>query len=162
MHCLGHSKPAPAQTLPSATGYLPPWWSTWLDNLQHPHWRGTFPSWLTEVISRGWRLVSCLLSAFLMAPSLARVPSCLASLSSNSKLLTWFFQHWSSHVRMCSPECQLKPFCVSHSSLRDRIRVTISGSASSCCCPDGADSSSCLTRWVGFLVLLQCLLQGVG
>ena len=56
-HCPDHNKPAPTWLIPSGTGYLSPWWSTFFDNLQYPHWKDTFLSWLTEVASKGWGLV---------------------------------------------------------------------------------------------------------
>jgi len=65
-----------------------------------------------------------------MPPSLARDPSCLASLLSNSKLLVPLSQHRSSQVTMCSPGWRLKPFCMSRSLLRDRDQVMISVSIS--------------------------------
>jgi len=80
-----------------------------------------------------------------MPPSLARDPSCLASLPSNSKLLAPLSQHHSSQVAMCSPGWWLKSFRMSHSSPRDRDRVMISGSASFFCSCDGPGSLSSLT-----------------
>jgi len=78
-----------------------------------------------------------------MPPSLARDPSCLASLPSNYKLLAPLSQHHSSQVTMCSPGWRLKSFRMSRSSLRDRDRVMISVSIS---CDDPGSSSSLLER----------------
>ena len=57
VHCLGHNKPASTQLIPSGNGYPSPYLSACLDHIQHPHWRGTSPSHLTEVASRGWGFV---------------------------------------------------------------------------------------------------------
>jgi len=64
------------------------------------------------------------------APSLARDPSFLASLPSNSKMLALLSQHRSSQVTMCSPGWWLKSFRMSRSSTRDRDRLMISVSIS--------------------------------
>jgi len=56
-HHLVHSKPASAQLIPSSTEYPFPYLSTCQDRIQNRHWRGTSPSLLTEVSSRGWGLV---------------------------------------------------------------------------------------------------------
>jgi len=77
-----------------------------------------------------------------MPPSLARDPSCLASLPSNSKLLAPLSQHRSSQVAMCSPGWQLKSFRMSRSSPRDRDPVMISVSISR----DDPGSSSSLPQ----------------
>jgi len=74
-----------------------------------------------------------------MPPSLARDPSCLASLPSNSKLLAQLSQHHSNQVAMCSPGWRLKSFHMSRSSPRDRDRVMISVSIS---CDDPGSLSS--------------------
>ena len=68
--------------------------------------------------------------ALSMPPSLARDPSCLASLTSNYKLLAPLSQHLSSQVTMCSPGWRLKCFHMPRSSLRDRDPVMISFSVS--------------------------------
>jgi len=49
--------PAPAQLIPSSTEYPFSYWSTCQGSIQNHHWRGTSPSRLTEVSSRGWGLI---------------------------------------------------------------------------------------------------------
>jgi len=92
--------------------------------------------------SRFQRLRACVFFpiALPVPPSLARDPSCLASLPSNSKLLALLSQHRSSQVMMCSSGWRLKSFCISGSSRRGRDWVMISGSASSSFSHDGPGS----------------------
>jgi len=128
-HCPGHSKPAPAWLIPSDTGYLSRYWSTYLDNRQHPQWRDTFPSGLTEVASRGWGLVpffqlSCqcplpwpgITAAWLPCPLIPSYLPCYPNTGAakwqcahnvlniqNGIHLIWLTKYiWVSHARPCT------------------------------------------------------------
>ena len=95
-----------------------------------------------------------------MPPSIDRDPSCLHSLSPNSKPLALLFQHQSSQVTVCALGWQMKSYHISHGSLWDIDWAIISGSASSSFSPDGRGSSSSPTRQTDFFCVYFCLCTG--